>query len=50
MYAAQGGRLEVLQWLRANGAPWDSRTCAYAARGGHLDMLKWLRANGCPDL
>ena len=21
--AAEGGHLEVLQWARANGAPWD---------------------------
>ena len=34
--------------MRANGCPWDERTCAGAARGGHLDVLQWLRANGCP--
>ena len=26
--AAEGGHLEVLQWARANGAPWDEWTCA----------------------
>ena len=31
--AAEGGHLEVLQWARANGCPWDEETCAYAARG-----------------
>ena len=30
--AAEGGHLEVLQWARANGCPWDEwTTCAYAA-------------------
>jgi hypothetical protein len=37
----------VLQWLRANGCPWDKLTCAKAAEFGHLDILKWARANGC---
>ena len=48
MFAAQGGHLEVMQWARANGCPWDSLTCAYAAEGGYLEVLQWARANGCP--
>ena len=24
--------LEVLQWARAQGCPWDEETCAWAAR------------------
>ena len=47
-YAAKGGHLEVLKWLRENGCPWDSCTCYSAAKGGHLEVLKWLRENGCP--
>ena len=58
--AANGGQLEVLQYLRGNlsrgicnGAweekcAWDERTCLEAAKGGHLELLKWARANGCP--
>jgi len=46
--AALGGRLNILQWLRANGCPCDERTCSSAAEGGHLNILQWLRANGCP--
>ena len=42
------GHLEVLQWARAHGCPWDKWTCAYAAEGGHLEVLQWARANGCP--
>lgn len=46
--AARGGHLEVLQWLRSIGCPWDSYTCSSAANGGHLDVLTWARENGCP--
>ena len=46
--AAALGELKLLQWARANGAPWNERTCAYAARGGHLEVLQWARANGAP--
>ena len=46
--AAQGGHLEVLQWVHENGCPWDEDTCWCAAQGGHLEALQWLRANGCP--
>ena len=37
-----------LQWARANGCPWNWRTCAYAAENGHLMVLQWARENGCP--
>ena len=47
--AAAGGHLEVLQWLRANGCPWDVNTCRRAFAGGHYDMLEWAKANGCPS-
>ena len=46
--AAWGGHLEVLQWARANGCPWDERTCKRAAEGGHLKLLQWAISNGCP--
>ena len=46
--AARGGHLEVLQWARANGCPWDEMTCKGAALSGSLEVLQWLRANGCP--
>ena len=32
--AAKKGHLEVLQWARANGCPWDRYTCSWAAEGG----------------
>jgi hypothetical protein len=45
---AYKGHLEVLQWLRANGCPWDTSTCHWAAANGHFDMLSWAFANGAP--
>ena len=47
-YGSWKGHLEVLQWARANEAPWDENTCANAAKGGHLEVLQWARANGAP--
>nr|WIL04766.1 ankyrin repeat-containing protein [Cedratvirus duvanny] len=46
--AAENGHLEVLQWARANGFPWDLSICTIAAKNGHLEVLQWARANGCP--
>jgi hypothetical protein len=38
----------MLQWLHANGCPWDEGACQCAAQEGHLAVLQWLRAYGCP--
>ena len=46
--AARGGHLEMLQWARANGCPWNEMTCSGAATGGHLDVPRWAREKGCP--
>ena len=46
--AAWSGRLDVLQWLRANGCPWDVMVRSSARWKGHLHVLKWAVANGCP--
>ena len=45
-YAARGGHLEVLKWLKANGCRLSIGTCDSAAIGGHLEVLKWASANG----
>ena len=47
-FAAGGGHLSLLQWLRENNFPWDRYTCSSAAARGHLDVLQWARANDCP--
>ena len=42
-YAADGGHLEVLKYLREEAkAPWDSETAAWAAENGHLHILEYL--------
>ena len=38
----------VLEFLYANGCPWDERACAHAAWAGHQDVLQWLVDRGCP--
>ena len=40
MCAAEEGQLEILKWLRENGAPWNEYTCAWAAHDGDLEMLQ----------
>ena len=46
--AAEGGQLEILQWLRANGCAWDSQTSWWAVSKGDVEVLRWARENGCP--
>lgn len=46
--AAEGGHLEVLQWLRKNGCPWDDKTTRNTAFRGHLAILQWAVENKCP--
>jgi len=49
MCAAEGGCLEVVQWLwHEHDCPWDEWACAQAAWAGHLDVLQWLWEHGCP--
>ena len=46
--AAWGGNLELVQWLRGEGCPWDWGTCCCnAAIRGHVEVLRWARENGC---
>src|SRR5437899_1988986 len=44
--AAAHGYLNLINWARANGCPWNERTCEQAAEGGHLEVLQWARTNG----
>tara|TARA_B110000459_G_scaffold40324_1_gene43613 strand:- start:565 stop:1248 length:684 start_codon:yes stop_codon:yes gene_type:complete len=46
--AARSGHLEVLQWLHANGCPWNKWTCAAAVAYGHVKVLQWASGNECP--
>ena len=45
---AYDGNLELLQFLRAKGCPWDEDTCLNAAKNGQLECLKYAHENGCP--
>ncbi|WZN65405.1 hypothetical protein HKI87_12g69630 [Chloropicon roscoffensis] len=47
-WAAFGGHLEVLKWLRAKGCPWGISASASAAECGHLEVLQWMRAQDPP--
>jgi len=47
-WAAFGGHLEVIKWLRAKGCPWGTGTSSWAAERGHLEVLKWMRAQDPP--
>ena len=38
----------TLKWARANGCPWDFRTCTFAACRGHLAVLEHAVDAGCP--
>ncbi|CAN0303301.1 unnamed protein product, partial [Ectocarpus sp. 6 AP-2014] len=46
--AAKNGHLDVLQWAKINGCPWDEEACLVADEGGHLEVLQWARSNGRP--
>lgn len=39
--------LEVLQWARAHGCPWNEDNCIWRYHG-QLLMLQWARDNSCP--
>ena len=49
-WAAEGGQLEVLQWMRGQDppCPWNSDVCYEAASAGHLEVLRWARSQDCP--
>ena len=35
------GRLDILQWARSNGCPWNTCVVEFAARRNDLDVLLW---------
>ena len=47
--AARHGHLDVLKYLRENGALWSSWTCFFARENNHLECLNYAKENGCPD-
>lgn len=47
-FAAYGGKLETLKFLKQKNFPWDYRVLIYAVINGDIDMIKWTLMNGCP--
>ncbi|GLC76320.1 hypothetical protein PLESTF_001766200 [Pleodorina starrii] len=45
---AKSGSLEMLEWLRERGCPWDARVFVEVASEGSEEQLEWLAARGCP--
>lgn len=44
-WPAEGGHLEVLQWARANGCPWNRDLCVETAEYcGNNDVEPWIEA------
>jgi hypothetical protein len=46
--AAKHGQLQICQWLRAAGCPWDAEVCTAAAECYQVETLRWLHEQGCP--
>jgi hypothetical protein len=46
-YAARSGNVDMIEWLRGQGAAINSLTCAEAAGAGLIHMLEHLRTHGC---
>ena len=46
--AAIYNKLVILQWVVANGCPWDSFPFIEVINHGHLNILRWAVANGFP--
>ena len=42
------GHFKILQWVRAEGCPWNAPTCAMASLYGHMDILMWAKSQECP--
>jgi hypothetical protein len=45
--AARGGHLEVVQWRRAHGCPWNASTLRRAAQSEHHEVFLWAMYHGC---
>jgi len=49
LYAAQQGRLDILNAAYNANIPWHADTCAIAAAAGHKDCLAFALARGAPS-
>jgi hypothetical protein len=46
-YAARGGSIDLLRWLKEHGTAFTAETCEGAAAGAHIHVLQYLRDEGC---
>jgi hypothetical protein len=46
-YAAKGGSVDALRWLKQHGSVFTTDTCRVAAAGAHVHVLQFLRDEGC---
>ena len=46
--AAAKGHLEILQWARSQGCPWNSWIWKYARLSGNSEILEWLKTQDYP--
>ena len=40
MQYAGSGNLQLVQWLRAEGCPWNWQTCYMVVEEGHVEVLR----------
>lgn len=46
-FAANGGQLDLLKWLRSRGVPWDRAACGReAVREKKHEVAKWIEEQG----
>jgi hypothetical protein len=45
--AAECNKLDVLQFLHAQGCAWEARISTIVAQRGDLEMLRWVHEQGC---
>jgi hypothetical protein len=49
VHAAEGGHVEVLQWLRQRDARLlNAESCAASSKAGHFEVVRWLRERDVP--
>lgn len=46
--AVSSGNIELVKWLRSEGAQWNDNTLVSAARNGNIELLQYLFQSGCP--
>ena len=48
MECIEGGYLEIVKWLKENGALLEKNSLCRAVSSGNIELCKWIKYNGCP--